>query len=86
MLLPLWASYLVRVYSWRLILNKTAPSTGGSASSGCPTRTSRYTNWAMWLVFTYVWFPFMVLPVYAALERDPVLLRRGLAPTSVPAA
>ena len=36
-----------------------------------PARTSRYTNWAMWLVFTYVWLPFMVLPVYASLERIP---------------
>ena len=30
-----------------------------------------YTNWAMWIVFTYVWLPFMVLPVYASLERIP---------------
>src|SRR5204863_8230819 len=30
-----------------------------------------YTNWAMWSVFSYVWLPFMVLPVYAALERIP---------------
>jgi putative spermidine/putrescine transport system permease protein len=30
-----------------------------------------YTNWAMWIVFSYVWLPFMVLPVYAALERIP---------------
>ena len=30
-----------------------------------------FTNWAMWIVFSYVWLPFMVLPVYAALERIP---------------
>ena len=34
-------------------------------------RTSRYTNWAMWIVFTYIWLPFMILPVYGALERIP---------------
>jgi len=30
-----------------------------------------YTNWAVWLIFTYVWLPFMILPVYGALERVP---------------
>ncbi len=45
-LLPLWASYLARVYSWRLILNRTACSTGRCTGSACrrpgsPTRTRR---------------------------------------------
>jgi putative spermidine/putrescine transport system permease protein len=38
---------------------------------GLPDQNIAYTNWAMWIVFTYIWFPFMVLPVYAALERIP---------------
>ena len=33
----------------------------------------------MWIVFSYIWLPFMILPVYAALERIPALLHRGLA-------
>ena len=33
----------------------------------------------MWIVFSYVWLPFMILPVYAALERIPRLVPRGLA-------
>src|SRR4029434_2777590 len=36
-----------------------------------PAQTILYTNWAMWLVYSYIWLPFMVLPVYAALERIP---------------
>jgi len=36
-----------------------------------PDQNIAYTNWAMWIVFSYVWLPFMVLPVYAALERVP---------------
>ena len=44
---------------------------GAATGSGLPDQNIAYTNWAMWLVFTYIWFPFMVLPVYAALERIP---------------
>ena len=38
---------------------------------GLPHAHLAFTNWAMWIVFSYVWLPFMVLPVYAALERIP---------------
>ena len=69
--LPLWVSYLVRVYSWRLILNPTGALNWWLNRLGLPDQNIAYTNWAMWLVFTYIWLPFMVLPVYAALERIP---------------
>ena len=69
--LPLWVSYLVRVYSWRLILNPDGALNWVLNGLGLPDQNIAYTNWAMWLVFTYIWFPFMVLPVYAALERVP---------------
>jgi putative spermidine/putrescine transport system permease protein len=69
--LPLWVSYLVRVYSWRLILNPEGALNWWLNVLGLPDQNIAYTNWAMWLVFTYIWFPFMVLPVYAALERVP---------------
>jgi putative spermidine/putrescine transport system permease protein len=69
--LPLWVSYLVRVYSWRLILNPDGAFNWALNGLGLPDLNIAYTNWAMWLVFTYIWFPFMVLPVYAALERIP---------------
>ena len=69
--LPLWVSYLVRVYSWRLILNPDGALNWVLNGLGLPDQNFAYTNWAMWLVFTYIWFPFMVLPVYASLERVP---------------
>ena len=69
--LPLWVSYLVRVYSWRLILNPDGALNWALNGLGLPDQNIAYTNWAMWLVFTYIWLPFMVLPVYAALERVP---------------
>jgi putative spermidine/putrescine transport system permease protein len=69
--LPLWVSYLVRVYSWRLLLNPDGAINWVLEGVGLPGQNILYTNWAMWVVYSYIWFPFMVLPVYAALERVP---------------
>jgi putative spermidine/putrescine transport system permease protein len=83
-LLPLWSSYLVRVYAWKLILAKEGvvswafdragltwvldgvlalPAIGGPSLS---------VSWiGTFLAFTYVWLPYMILPIEAALERVP---------------
>jgi putative spermidine/putrescine transport system permease protein len=86
-MLPLWSSYLVRVYSWKLILAKEGilnwalaklnllwvmdgllalPVVGGTSLSVSYLGT--------FLVFLYIWMPFMILPIQAALERVPVSL------------
>jgi putative spermidine/putrescine transport system permease protein len=70
-LLPLWSSYLVRIYAWRTILAHDGAINWALNGLGLPDQNLAYTNWAMWIVFSYVWLPFMVLPVYAALERIP---------------
>jgi len=70
-LLPLWSSYLVRVYIWRLILNQDGVLNWFLNKLGLPDQHLAYTNFAVWLIFSYVWLPFMVLPVYGALERIP---------------
>jgi putative spermidine/putrescine transport system permease protein len=70
-LLPLWSSYLVRIYSWTTILSKDGALNWGLNGIGLPDANIAFTNWAMWIVFSYIWLPFMVLPVYAALERIP---------------
>jgi putative spermidine/putrescine transport system permease protein len=70
-LLPLWSSYLVRIYAWRTILAKNGALNWFLNGIGLPDTGLAYTNTAMWIVFSYVWLPFMVLPVYAALERIP---------------
>jgi putative spermidine/putrescine transport system permease protein len=70
-LLPLWASYLARVYSWRLILNSNGLLNWTLDKLSLPAANIAYTNTAMWIVFSYIWLPFMILPVYAALERIP---------------
>ena len=70
-LLPLWSSYLVRIYAWRTILGHDGALNWTLNKIGLPDVNLLYTNWGMWIVFTYIWLPFMVIPVYAALERMP---------------
>jgi putative spermidine/putrescine transport system permease protein len=78
-LLPLWASYLARVYAWILILNHSGVLNWSLQSVGLPPANIGYTNTAMWLVFSYIWLPFMIIPVYAALERVPESLLEAAA-------
>jgi putative spermidine/putrescine transport system permease protein len=83
-MLPLWSSYLVRVYSWKLILAQeglfnwviqrlglggvldwllSLPVIGGSSLS--------FSFLGLFVVFVYIWLPYMILPINAALERVP---------------
>jgi putative spermidine/putrescine transport system permease protein len=70
-LLPLWSSYLARIYAWRLILNHDGALNWSLAKVGLPQQGWAFTSTAMWIVFSYIWLPFMILPIYAALERIP---------------
>ena len=68
-LLPLWSSYLVKVYAWRTLL-----SAGGAinwALEPIGLHGPGYGTTAVWLVFSYLWLPYMILPIYAGLERIP---------------
>ena len=70
-LLPLWASYLARVYAWIVILQKGGTLSWTLSKLGLGTVNIGYTNIAMWIVFSYIWLPFMIVPIYGALERIP---------------
>ena len=70
-LLPLWASYLARIYAWIVILTKNGTLDWTFRHVGLPQPDIGYTHTAMWLVFSYIWLPFMIIPVYTALERIP---------------
>jgi putative spermidine/putrescine transport system permease protein len=64
-LLPLWSGYLVKVYTWRTIMSE-----GGIlswAGVGAPTDDLLRIG----LVMTYLWLPYMIIPLYAGLERIP---------------
>jgi putative spermidine/putrescine transport system permease protein len=70
-LLPLWASYLAKVYSWLLIFTHQGILDWSLAKLGLGQVHLIYTNWAVFTVFCYLWLPYMIIPVYAALERIP---------------
>jgi putative spermidine/putrescine transport system permease protein len=68
-LMPLWASYLVKVYAWRVILQEDGILNWALGPLGLT--GPGFGNVATWLVFSYLWLPYMILPVYAGLERIP---------------
>ncbi len=78
-MVPLWSSYLARVYAWRLILAHDGLLNWGLKAIGLPGLHIGYSNWAMWIVFSYLWLPFMILPVAAAVERIPPSLLEASA-------
>jgi putative spermidine/putrescine transport system permease protein len=78
-LLPLWASYLARLYAWILILNHSGVLNWSLQLVGLPPANIGYTSVAMWIVFSYIWLPFMIIPTYAALERVPESLLEAAA-------
>ncbi|MBF9233931.1 ABC transporter permease [Microvirga alba] len=85
--MPLWSSYLVKVYAWKLLLAKEGAVAWGADRLGAtpmvdallsmpfvggPSLSVSYLGQA--LVFAYLWLPFMILPIQAALERVPASL------------
>jgi putative spermidine/putrescine transport system permease protein len=68
-LMPLWASYLVKVYAWRTILNEDGILNWALHPLGI--HGPGYGVVATWIVFSYLWLPYMILPCYAGLERIP---------------
>jgi putative spermidine/putrescine transport system permease protein len=70
-LLPLWASYLAKVYSWVLIFTNHGFLDWVAGGLGLGHPQLIYTNWAVYAVFCYLWLPYMIIPVYSALERVP---------------
>jgi len=68
-LLPLWSSYLVKVYAWRTLLSSGGVINWALAPLGL--HGPGYGITAVWLVMSYLWLPYMILPIYAGLERIP---------------
>jgi putative spermidine/putrescine transport system permease protein len=68
-LTPLWAAYLVKVYAWRTILQANGFAEWLFTPFGYEGGLDELAN--TWLVMSYLWLPYMILPVYAGLERIP---------------
>jgi len=67
--MPLWASYLVKVYAWRLIIAEDGVLNWAIAPFGL--KFPGPGDLAVFVVFVYLWLPYMILPIYAGLERIP---------------
>ncbi|MEX0850918.1 MAG: ABC transporter permease [Gaiellaceae bacterium] len=76
-LMPLWANYLVKAYAWRTMLSDGGVINWALEPVGM--QFDGYSTVGLWLVFTYLWLPFMVLPIYAGLERIPASLLEASA-------
>jgi ABC-type spermidine/putrescine transport system permease subunit I len=73
-LVPLWSSYLVRVFAWKTILGEQGVMNTFLMDLHIihqPIGALLYSNTAIYITLTHVWLPYMVLPVYAAMERIP---------------
>lgn len=71
---PLWVSYLLRAYTWKTILGSEGILNSALVWSGIlsePTDIFLYNRFAMVLTMTYIFIPFMVMPIYTALEKIP---------------
>ena len=81
-LLPLWSSYLVRVFAWRIILGYNGILNGVLVSTGIlhePSTLFLYNKFSVVLTLCYIWLPFMILPLTTAFERLPVKLLEASA-------
>ncbi len=77
-LMPLWSFYLVKVYAWQTML-----ASGGVvdwALNPLGLSGPGYGATAVWLVESYLWLPYMILPIYAGLERIPSRARSSPSP------
>ena len=97
-LMPLWASYLIKIYSWKLILSEDGVLNWALSPLGL--HGPGLGEIGLWLVFVYLWLPYMILPLFAGLERipsslieassdlgarGPTTFRRVIVPLAIPA-
>jgi putative spermidine/putrescine transport system permease protein len=68
-MVPLWSAYLVKAFAWRTILSEGGPLNWALDPFGLS--GPGYGLVAVWLVMSYLWLPYMVIPIYAGLERIP---------------
>ena len=76
-ILPLWSSYLIRVFAWKIILGYNGMLNTALMALGIfrePSQLFLYNQFSTTLTFVHVWLPFMILPVITAFERLPKTL------------
>jgi len=79
-ILPFWTSFLIRIYAWMGLLSENGLLNSLLRTFGFPVEGSIIgTVWAIWLGITYAYLPFMVLPLYASLEKHDAALLEAAA-------
>jgi spermidine/putrescine transport system permease protein len=79
-IIPLWVSYLVRAYAWKIILGQDGILNGLLQSAGFidqPLTFLLYSRWAVILALTHIYTPFTLMPIYAVLEAIPPALKEA---------
>jgi spermidine/putrescine transport system permease protein len=79
-IIPLWVSYLVRAYAWKIILGQSGILNGLLQSVGIihePLTFLLYSRWAVILALTHIYTPFTLMPIYAVLEAIPPALKEA---------
>jgi putative spermidine/putrescine transport system permease protein len=70
-LIPLWSSFLVKVYAWRILLQDNGPLNALLRPLGLEAPDATAGELRLWLTYSYLWLPYMILPIFAGLERIP---------------
>lgn len=71
-MVPFWTNYIVRIYGWKIILGSQGVLNSGLIAIGVinePIGWLINTKFSLWLGLTYLWLPFMILPLYSSLEK-----------------
>jgi spermidine/putrescine transport system permease protein len=79
-IIPLWVSYLVRAYAWKIILGQSGILNGLLQAAGLthePLTFLLYSRWAVILALTHIYTPFTLMPIYAVLEAIPPALKEA---------
>ncbi len=79
-IIPLWVSYLVRAYAWKIILGQEGVLNGFLRSLGLidqPLQVLLYSKWAVILALIHIYTPFTLMPIYAVLEAIPTSLKEA---------
>lgn len=86
-ILPLWSSYLVRVFAWKIILGYNGVLNSALIAIGIlqqPSQIFLYNQFSTMLTFVHIWLPFMILPLITAFERLPKNLLEASADLNAP--
>ena len=79
-IIPLWVSYLVRAYAWKIILGQEGILNGLLQSGGViqePLTVLLYSKWAVIIALTHIYTPFTLMPIFAVLESIPHSLKEA---------